>query len=230
MSGVSGRVTCGGVVGGAGTGLAPRPFQTDPVEPTAGLALARAIDRQRAARREVDGRLVAQGLRDVFLDLGWTRAHRCVALYRSTWPEPGTDLLRSALAARGVVVLLPRRSAAGPLVWTTDLSFLSGTGSRPGLRRKHSSRWQPSLPDADLVLVPALAVDTLGFRLSHPDDGYLAALSGLAPQTPVIGVVHDEEILDAALGPLPSERDGLRVTGVLTPTRFLPLALSLTAG
>jgi 5-formyltetrahydrofolate cyclo-ligase len=76
---------------------------------------------------------------------------------------------------------------------------------------------------ADVVLVPALAVDTLGTRLGQGGGYYDATLPQLDPGVPIIAVVHDDEVLDASVEPLPCEPHDVPVDGALTPLRRLRL-------
>jgi len=74
---------------------------------------------------------------------------------------------------------------------------------------------------ADVVLVPAHAVDTLGRRLGQGAGYYDRALLRLDAGVPVVAVVHDGEVLDAAVEPLPDEPHDVRVHAVVTPKGYL---------
>jgi 5-formyltetrahydrofolate cyclo-ligase len=77
------------------------------------------------------------------------------------------------------------------------------------------------MDDVDLVLVPALAIDTRGRRLGRGRDGY-DGLLGTGPNRPlVLGAVHDCEVLDAAVEPLPDEPHDVPVDAVITPSHIL---------
>jgi 5-formyltetrahydrofolate cyclo-ligase len=71
-----------------------------------------------------------------------------------------------------------------------------------------------ALGQADVVLVPALAVDRQGNRLGKGRGYYDAALQHAAPGAPVIALLFDDEVLAT---PLPREDHDVPVTGVLTP-------------
>ena len=49
---------------------------------------------------------------------------------------------------------------------------------------------------ADLVLVPALAVDRGGVRLGRGGGSYDRALARVGPQVPTIALLYDGELLD----------------------------------
>jgi 5-formyltetrahydrofolate cyclo-ligase len=185
-------------------------------------ALARMIQVRRAVRPAPCALDAAQGLAEVFLDQPWARRLSCVAMYESRWPEPGTRALRCALAARGVTVLLARNPGRGELDWVVDRLAIAAQARGPATEPDAEDETPPSLQDAEVVLVPAFAVDTLGTRLGRASDGYSQALRRVAPTVPVLAVINDHEILDAALAPLLLGPDSIAVTGALTPTRLLP--------
>jgi 5-formyltetrahydrofolate cyclo-ligase len=122
-----------------------------------------------------------------------------VAAYASTPTEPGTGPLREALTARGVVVLLPvAPDRPGPLGWV-------GPDGAP-----HPA----GLASADVVLLPALAVDGSGTRLGQGGGHYDRTLAGLRRPL-LVAVVHVEEVL--APGALPREPHDVGVDAALTP-------------
>jgi 5-formyltetrahydrofolate cyclo-ligase len=146
-----------------------------------------------------------------------------VAVYLSRTGEPGTGALRATLAGRGGRVLLPWLRDDRDLDWVTDPgpAVLRGAPMQPPGERLG----REAVHDADVVLVPALAVDTAGRRLGQGGGSYdrvLARLSGVAPadRPLVVACVHDDEVLDARRHPLPEEPHDRRVDAVLTPTRW----------
>ena len=75
------------------------------------------------------------------------------------------------------------------------------------------------LAGADLIFIPALAVDISGQRLGKGKGYYDRALAALETVAPVIAVVFDDEILEA----VPTEDHDHPVDAVITPsstTRF----------
>lgn len=206
-----------------GTGIATG-FPQIRSETTAVKAALRS--RIRARRRLVgagERAATARALAGTALELPEIQAARCVALYASTATEPQTAPLREALRHLGIGVVLP-------LVRPTGLEWGWDTGGHlvPGAGRGGPEPHGPSLGPrgvlaADVVLVPALAVDTLGTRLGQGGGYYDAVLPLLDPAVPVIAVVHDDEVFDASVEPLPSEPHDVPVDGALTPLRRMRL-------
>ncbi|WP_436493628.1 5-formyltetrahydrofolate cyclo-ligase [Actinokineospora sp. HUAS TT18] len=146
------------------------------------------------------------------------RGGQTLCAYVPIGSEPGSVQMLDDVAARGVRILLPIVLGRGPLDW----AWYDGPDSlRPG---PHGLR-QPigellgeaALRIADAVLVPALGVDRTGVRLGRGAGFYDRTLSIAAPDTPLIAVVRDQEIVDR----LPAEPHDVRMTAVLTPGRGL---------
>jgi 5-formyltetrahydrofolate cyclo-ligase len=127
-----------------------------------------------------------------------------VAAYISIGGEPATGPLFDVLAAMTVPVLLPVLLPDRDLDWNT--------ASAPGILLGVDA-----IANASLVLVPALALDRSGHRLGRGGGSYDRALARVRPGHTVLGVVHDDEVLDA----LPVERHDRSVNGALTPSGVL---------
>ena len=125
---------------------------------------------------------------------------RVVAVYVSFGTEPGTGPLIDWLADQQVRVLAPTVLADFDLGW---IEVSDGPPLGP-----------EAITDADVILVPALAVDLRGHRLGRGRGSYDRALSRVRPGQTVLAVVHDEEVLDA----VPFEPHDRIVDGVLTPS------------
>ena len=63
------------------------------------------------------------------------------------------------------------------------------------------------------MLVPALAVDRSGVRLGRGAGFYDRTLDAVRPGTWLVGVVFDDDVVEA----LPTEAHDVRMTHVLTP-------------
>src|SRR5215211_4508817 len=127
--------------------------------------------------------------------------------------EPPTLPLLAALRAAGRRVLLPVLREDMDLEWA---EFESEDALRPA-RLAIPEPTGPSLGldairDAELVLAPALAVDTTGGRLGQGGGSYDRALERAA--APVVAIVFDDEVLAE---PVPVEPHDRGVAGVLTP-------------
>ena len=81
-----------------------------------------------------------------------------------------------------------------------------------------------AIGEADLIVVPALAVSLDGTRLGPGGGWYDRTLPHRAPLAPVAAVVFDEEVL--APGSIPREEHDVRVDAIITPTRVIDIARS----
>ncbi|MGQ7297239.1 5-formyltetrahydrofolate cyclo-ligase [Quadrisphaera sp. KR29] len=199
MDGTGGTGGTGGAGGGAAAKVALR-------------ARVRAARRARddGERAALDAALARAGL-GPGSPLAALAPGAVVALYESLPTEPGTRGLRAALAARGVVVVLP--VVVGPasaLAWRVD-----GGGA-----------WPSGAGGAQVVLLPALAVDRSGTRLGQGGGHYDRTLASLppagSPGRPLLAaVVGDGELLEA--GALPREAHDVPVDAALTPAGWTRL-------
>jgi 5-formyltetrahydrofolate cyclo-ligase len=172
-----------------------------------------------AFRRDAAARAIAS----LLLELPEIARARCIASYVSTPSAPGTTPLRQALRASRTRVLLPVLQGDGHLDWAVDAGeFPRGAGVEAP---------EPSGPllglegigQAQVVIVPALAVDTLGNRLGQGGGFYDRTLRMIEPTVPVFALLYESEVLDAAIEPLPVEAHDVPVDAVVTPHRCLRL-------
>jgi len=149
------------------------------------------------------------------LAVGWATT---VAAYASIRDEPPTDLLLDQLLAAGVRVLLPRVTGQA-LAWAPYESW-SGLGrSGRGLLEPTGPAVTGGLDEwADVVLVPAVAVDRHGTRLGRGAGYYDRTLVG-TPRERLIAVVFADEIVDL----LPNEPHDVAVRAALTPDGLVEL-------
>jgi 5-formyltetrahydrofolate cyclo-ligase len=150
------------------------------------------------ARLSADQRAAAgRALRDAVLALPQAQMAGTVAAYYSIGSEPDTHGLVYALWKRGSYVLLPRLRPDMDLDWA---SYEGPDSLRPGPRGltepTEPSRGVPAVSSADLVIVPALAVDRRGLRLGRGGGSYDRALARVGPQVPTIALLYDGELLD----------------------------------
>lgn len=157
---------------------------------------------------QADARAVTEHL------LAWEPLRRAatVAAYVSIPGEPGTGPLLETLLARGRHVLLPVVRPDGELDWARHDGPLAAAGF--GLLEPTGPRLGPeAIATADVVLVPALAVDRRGMRLGRGRGYYDRALGRVPVGTPVCALLHDGELLEQ----VPSEPHDRPVTAAVTP-------------
>ncbi|GAA1399926.1 5-formyltetrahydrofolate cyclo-ligase [Catellatospora coxensis] len=131
--------------------------------------------------------------------------------------EPGGPGLPDRLAATpGVArVLLPVLRPDRDLDWAAYAGPGSLAPAAFGLREPAGPRLGVTgITTADLVLVPAVAVDRRGTRLGRGGGSYDRALARVSGGTPVIALLYDGELLDE----IPAEAHDQRVNGMLTPS------------
>jgi 5-formyltetrahydrofolate cyclo-ligase len=182
-------------------------------------ALRKAIRAVRAARSERRRREAAVALADVVDGFPPVQDAGCVAVYASRPGEPDTLPLLERLAGRGLRILLPVLGSGLQRDWAPF-------GGAADLRQRAPGRPpEPGTPhlgaralgEADVIVAPALAVDTAGARLGQGGGWYDRALEHAAPGTPVIAMVYREEVYDAVERPLPRQPHDRSVDAVATP-------------
>ncbi|HST81692.1 MAG TPA: 5-formyltetrahydrofolate cyclo-ligase [Kineosporiaceae bacterium] len=188
------------------------------------LALRRTLKAQRHGRTAAERDQVARAIAAVGLELPRLRQADCVAVYASLPEEPGTALLRAGLRELGIRVLLPvvgDDPESRRLDWAQDQGELVSAGAL-NLLEPPGERFGPAeLGKAQVILVPALAVDTTGTRLGRGGGYYDTALTQADPHALRLALVHDQEVLDAETTPIPREPHDVEVHGAITPTRWM---------
>jgi len=165
----------------------------------------------------------SSAIRDVLLSLPELEMASSIAAYASRGNEPGTRSLLFALWKRGSYVLLPRLLPDCDLDWASYEGPDSLVESPRGLLEPtEPPRGVGAVKAADVVLVPALAVDRRGRRLGQGGGSYDRALARVGPAILTIGVVYDDEFVPE----LPAEPHDRPVRAVVTPSGFhrLPAA------
>ncbi|MER6621452.1 5-formyltetrahydrofolate cyclo-ligase [Streptomyces sp. NPDC000931] len=147
---------------------------------------------------------------------------RTVAAYVSVGSEPGTLALLDALRARGARVLLPA------LLPDNDLDWGAYEGEDSLTRVRHGAKMallEPSGPrlgpdavtEADVVLLPGLAVDARGMRLGRGGGSYdrvLARLDRAGARPALVVLLYDTEVVAR----VPAEPHDRPVHAVVTPS------------
>jgi 5-formyltetrahydrofolate cyclo-ligase len=185
---------------------------------SAKIALRNQLLTMRRQLPLTDRRTAADQLQDQILDLVRREAPAVIAAYVPIGAEPGGAGLPSVLA-RHARVLLPVLLPDNDLDWAVYDGTLD-TGPR-GLAQPGGPRLGPAaITGADLVLVPALAVDPYGRRLGRGGGSYDRALARLDGRALVVALLHDWELIDE----VPAEPHDRRVHGVITPTSGFALS------
>ena len=173
--------------------------------------------RQVAARAAMPDSIRNEGsrlIRDHVLEMPQVTSAGTIAAYYSVGTEPDTRGLIFALWKRGSYVVLPVLLPDGDLDWAS----YEGPGSlAPGprgvLQPVEPVRGTGTVARADVVLVPALAVDVHGRRLGRGGGSYDRALARVGPQVPTIALLYDSELLPS----VPAEEHDQAVRAVARP-------------
>jgi 5-formyltetrahydrofolate cyclo-ligase len=185
-------------------------------------SLRTAIREARALRSPRRRAEAGQALAHVIETIPEVANARCVSLYASRPGEPDMSWLLDRLAARGVRVLLPVLGAGLQRDWAEYAGADDLLQRAPGRPPEPGSPTlgPEALAQADVVIAPALAIDTQGTRLGQGGGWYDRALENLRPGVRVIGVVFPEELYDAEVRPLPRESHDHLVDAVATPQEW----------
>jgi 5-formyltetrahydrofolate cyclo-ligase len=187
---------------------------------------------KRTLRRELlsaRNRLTADDVRDAAdalagqaLGMPEVAGAHAVAAYVSVGAEPGTPALLDALRARGVRVLLPA------LLPDNDLDWGEYAGEGSLARVRHGGRmdlFEPAgerlgpdaVTEADVVLLPGVAVDGRGLRLGRGGGSYdrvLARLERAGARPALLVLLYDREVV----AHVPAEPHDRPVDAVVTPS------------
>ncbi|MBU4213640.1 MAG: 5-formyltetrahydrofolate cyclo-ligase [Actinobacteria bacterium] len=182
----------------------------------------------RAERAKLSPRrrlLAGEGISHVVLSIPAVQGARTVAAYVARADEPPTGPLIEALAQAGVRVLLPVLGEGLSRCWAPYTGADELVVRAPG--RPPEPPGPPlaadAVADADVVVVPALAVDTSGARIGQGAGWYDRVLPLVGPEAMTVAVVFTSEVYDALTRPLPSEPHDRSVRAVATPQYWLPL-------
>jgi 5-formyltetrahydrofolate cyclo-ligase len=156
----------------------------------------------------------ARAIRDTLLSRPEVQMAGTIAAYYSVGAEPDTRGLVYALWKRGSYVVLPVLRADGDLDWASYEGPDSLVPGPRGLREPgEPPRGVGAVARADVVLVPALAVDQAGNRLGRGGGSYDRALARVGPLIPLIALIYDDELVDH----VPAEPHDVPVRAAVSP-------------
>ncbi|MYW95199.1 5-formyltetrahydrofolate cyclo-ligase [Amycolatopsis rubida] len=147
-----------------------------------------------------------------------------VCAYLPFGTEPGQISLVNALAARVLLPVIP--DTPGPLDWAeyTGPDALVPGRLRGVLEPSGPRLGTAAVASAQVLLIPALAVDRHGTRLGR-GAGYYDRTLTAAPNTARVAVVRAEEVVNR----LPAEPHDVPMTAVLTPSGLIQLPTAAAA-
>jgi len=178
-------------------------------------SLRRQVVAARVAMSDTERATAGRLLRDQVLELPEVAAAGTIAAYYSVGSEPGTHALVFALWKRGSYVVLPVLLEDGDLDWASYEGPDSlALGPKGLLQPVEPVRGPGTVARADVVLVPALAVDAGGHRLGRGGGSYDRALARVGGQVPTIALIYDAELVPA----LPTDPHDQQVRAVARPS------------
>jgi 5-formyltetrahydrofolate cyclo-ligase len=181
----------------------------------------------RAAMSDSERTAAGRLIRDQVLEMPEVSAAGTVAAYYSVGTEPATHSLVFALWKRGSYVVLPVLLPDGDLDWASYEGPESlAPGPRGLLQPVEPVRGSDTVARADVVLVPALAVDVGGNRLGRGGGSYDRALARVGGQVPTIGLIYDGELVPS----VPAEPHDRRVRAVARPSHGITWLPEESAG
>jgi 5-formyltetrahydrofolate cyclo-ligase len=182
---------------------------------TVGEAKARVRAGVLAARRAASAEQrasVAEQLTRSVLDLPVVEAARCAAAYVSFGTEPSTAELLRVMRSRGLRLLVPVLREDLDLDWAIyDEPHLMSQGARGLLEPTGPRLGVDAVAEADVVVVPALAVGRDGRRLGRGGGSYDRALARVS--APTLALLYPGELL----ADVPAEDHDRRVDVAVLP-------------
>jgi 5-formyltetrahydrofolate cyclo-ligase len=186
---------------------------TEPGAPIVAKAVLRRdlLARRRALSAEEAGAAAAAIAATLVQALAGVRT---LAAFVPDASEPGHGRLPAAFALLGARVLLPViPPVSRELDWAVDTGSLAP--GRFGLLEPVGPRLgAAALGAADVVVLPALAVDRSGIRLGRGGGYYDTSLVHARPDAVLVALLFDGERVDE----LPAEAHDRPVTAVVTPS------------
>ncbi len=175
------------------------------------IALAKAQLRSKILASRVGREPATEALTANLLELVSQLKAQSVATYLSFGTEPSTTSFISALLDCGIEVLVPKVLQDGTLSWFKWDGVSTVTSNLGMLDPDASKLTQVSVSQAELLIIPALAVDVEGNRLGRGKGFFDRELEQLG-SSQVYAVCFEDEFFES----LPSEAHDQIVSGVVT--------------
>ena len=186
---------------------------TDPNVQNAKKLLRARLNEQRAIHAKDPAH--PAGLAAQLVSLAKSVDAQTVAAYLPFGAEPNISTFVSGASAQGIRLIMPVSNPDGTLRWVQYTGL-----SAPGIFGFDEPVGETvSLTDAELILIPASAVDANGNRLGKGKGFYDIALSAPEVTAPVAAIVYEAEVLDE----LPIENHDQPVQFVVTPKRTITI-------
>ncbi len=132
-----------------------------------------------------------------------------IACYLAYGDEPDTELFIDWAIENSIEVILPVSNEDGSLDWVKfDGQTIDGIFGFAEPVGEPGNLW-----GADIIIIPALAVDATGQRLGKGKGYYDRALAALEEVAPVVAVVYEDELLER----VPTETHDQPVDAAVTP-------------
>ncbi|AXH36590.1 5-formyltetrahydrofolate cyclo-ligase [Humibacter sp. BT305] len=180
-------------------------------------ALRAELRERRRTRTSKQVEEATEGFTRNLVAVAETYGARTIASYLSSPTEPNTRPFLNWAVAGGRRVLLPIGRTDGLLDWTEG-DGESETEGLHGVPEAVGEILGPiAINDADLIVVPASAVDGRGIRMGWGRGYFDRTLGSMERCPPVFALVYDDEILDE----VPREVHDAPVDGAVTPTRIV---------
>lgn len=188
---------------------------SDPVNEKRALRAELRERRRTRPAHQVD--TASAGFTENLIALATETGARTISAYLNNSFEPDMRPFIDWALADGRRVLLPIARTDGLLDWAEG-DGESETEGLYGLPEPTGGILGPiAINDADLIIIPASAVDVRGTRMGWGRGYFDRTLGSMEKCPPVFAVVFDDEILDE----VPREVHDAPVDGAVTPTRIL---------
>ncbi|MDO4791520.1 MAG: 5-formyltetrahydrofolate cyclo-ligase [Buchananella hordeovulneris] len=188
-----------------------------------------AEDAKQAMRKQIRSNRLSRNRKDLQEDcaaitqriLEVCEGAKNVCIYVSVEGEPSTLEALEELRLQGVRVLVPVLGPALARTWgiyqgPEDLQLRN-----PGRPPEPSGDVLPAqaLEECDVIITPALSVDTAGNRLGQGGGWYDRVLQHAKPSARVYALVFNDEVAPA--GELPTEEHDKPVHAIITPDKLI---------